>query len=213
MIRPVLAALGLSTASGLNASVTLFLLGAFARWTGFVKLAHPYDKLAEPGILLLLAVLVVVEFFADKIPLVDHSWHAIGLIVHPLTGALASAAVNSASDGLDPTVSAICGAVVSFFAHATRAVIRPFVTALTAGLGNWAVSLIEDGIALVLALLAIIVPILAVLLIVVLTVLFARTIGRGWRRLFRKKLRPPPLPLRRRSGSRLRPPPLPRRRR
>jgi len=49
--------------------------------------------------------------------------------------------------------------------HAVKATARPAVTTTTAGAGNWLVSLIEDVLALIAAILSILVPILIVLII------------------------------------------------
>src|SRR4051812_7765527 len=49
-------ALGLSTASGLNAYVPLLVVGLLARFTTLVHLSSPYDLLSHAGVLGVLAL-------------------------------------------------------------------------------------------------------------------------------------------------------------
>jgi hypothetical protein len=197
---------GLAAASGLNAYVPLLVAGLLARHTNLLHLHAPYDKLTHPVVLVLLAIVAVLDFFGDKVPVADHFLHALGIAVHPAAGVVVSLAANSDTGEVNMTAAAVFGFLVAGAGHLTRAAFRPLVTATTGGLGTCVVSLIEDVIALVLALLAVIVPILAFVVIVIGTVLMGRQIRRAWRRLFRRRLRPPPLP---RVRRRLRPPPLP----
>jgi hypothetical protein len=199
MVHGLLSGFGLATASGLNAYLPLLVVGLLARWTDLVRLNAPYDLLSHPAVLVVLAVLCVLDFVGDKIPVVDHVLHAIGLVVHPAAGAVVFLAANSSAGDVDPVLAAVCGLALAGGTHVTRASARPAVTATTGGLGNWLVSLIEDVSAFVLAVLAVLVPLLAVVVIVAAGLLFARTIGRAWRRLTRKRLRPPPLPAGRRG--------------
>src|SRR4051812_26074502 len=103
MVHGALTGFGLATASGLNATATLLTAAALARWTDLVHFRSPYEFLTHPVALAVLAVLAVLEFVGDKIPIVDHAWHAAGAVVHPAAGAVLSAAVT---DDLDPALVA-----------------------------------------------------------------------------------------------------------
>src|SRR4051794_36548449 len=91
----LLQALELSAAGGLNAYAPLLVVGLLARFTGLVHLAPPYDLLAHPLVLAALGLLAALDFVADKIPVVDHAVHVVGLAVHPAAGAVLALAANS----------------------------------------------------------------------------------------------------------------------
>ena len=80
-------ALALSTAAGLNAYLPLLVLGGLARWTDLITLDAPYDALSDPGVMLAIAVIAVVDFVGDKVPAIDSVLHAIGVVVAPIAGA------------------------------------------------------------------------------------------------------------------------------
>ena len=72
LLTGILSAFGLSASAGLNAYIPLLVVGVLAHYTNLVKLSSPWDTLANPWILILLGVLVIIEFLADKIPAVNH---------------------------------------------------------------------------------------------------------------------------------------------
>src|SRR5262245_11086115 len=84
----LLSAFGLSAASGLNAYIPLLMVGLTARFTNWITLSPPFDLLANEWVLGVLGVLLVIEFFADKIPLVDHVNDVIQTFVRPTAGAI-----------------------------------------------------------------------------------------------------------------------------
>jgi hypothetical protein len=151
-------AFGLSASSGLNAYIPLFILAVTARYTNWINLSQPYDVLTNGWVIGTLGVLVLVEFFADKIPLVDHANDVIGTVVRPAAGALTFAASTGAVSGIDPALAVIAGLLVAGSVHATKAAARPVVTASTAGLGNPIVSTIEDVAAVTVSFGAILMP-------------------------------------------------------
>lgn len=175
-------AFGLSSAAGLNAYLPLLIVGLITRYTDLWQLQAPYDVLASPIALIILAVLAAVDFLADKIPVVDHIAHIVGMIVHPVAGAILFASQANILTNIHPVVAMVAGVTVAGGLHAGRAAIRPVATATTGGIGNPIISFIEDVISLVLSVLAIFVPLLAfALFLVLLFVLLA-----SWRRLRRR---------------------------
>jgi hypothetical protein len=164
----LLRACGLSTASGLNAYVPLLTVGLLARYTNLIHLNPPYDVLTHPVVLAVLAVLALLDFLADKVPAVDHALHLVGLVVHPIAGAILSLAASSDAGAVHPVLAAVCGAVLAGGTHVARMTARPVATVTTAGLANPAVSFLEDVVSLFLSVLAVVVPALAALLILLL---------------------------------------------
>ena len=74
--------LGTSFAAGLNLYATVAAAGLFQRF-GWVELPAGLQVLANPLVLGIALLLFVVEFVADKIPLVDSVWQAVHTYVRP----------------------------------------------------------------------------------------------------------------------------------
>ena len=159
----LMTALGLSTAAGLNAYVPLLIVGGLDRWTGLLTLDAPYDTLAEPGVMLAIGVVALVDFVGDKIPAIDSVLHVIGVVVAPVAGALVALAATG-NDVVDPALAVVLGVAAAGATHGARSIVRPASTALTGGAGNPALSLGEDLISTVLSFSAVIVPVVAFVL-------------------------------------------------
>ena len=175
-------AFGVSAASGLNAYIPLLVIGLLARFTNLIHLNEPYDLLTHPVVLIVLAILAVLDFVADKIPAVDHVLHLAGLVIHPVAGAILFLAANSDTATVSPVLAAVCGLALAGGAHAARATARPVATAATAGVANPLVSFAEDVAALVLSILAVVVPVVAALLVLLLVAALVQFVRRRRRR-------------------------------
>ncbi len=174
-VNGLMAAFGLSASAGLNAYIPLLVVGLLARYTPWVRLNPPWDALAHGGVLAGLAVLAAVEFLADKVPAVNHLNDALQTFVRPVAGAIVFAASTQAI-AVPPALALLAGLIVAGSVHATKAaVVRPAVTASTAGAANPIVSFLEDVLALVTSLVALLIPaLMAALAIVVLMAWLSR---------------------------------------
>ncbi len=169
-VSSVLAAFGLSASAGLNAYIPLLIVSLMARFTNWVTLSEPWDALSSWWVIGALAILTLVEFFADKFPAVNHVNDVVQSFVRPAAGAVLFAASTGAATHIHPIVAIIAGLVVAGSVHATKALaIRPAVTATTAGAGNVPISILEDVVATVLSILAVVVPVLIAALMIVVT--------------------------------------------
>src|SRR5512141_3003573 len=168
----VFSAFGLSASAGLNAYIPLLVVGVLAHYTDLIQFREPWDLLANPWILILLGILLIIEMLADKIPVVNHINDLIQTIVRPAAGAVAFAASTNVIEGINPVLAMACGLLVAGSVHlAKSAAVRPLVTATTAGAGNVPVSIAEDITSTVVSFLSILLPI-AIVILVVLVVLF-----------------------------------------
>ena len=180
VLSGVFSAFGLSASAGLNAYIPLLVVALLARYTDLITLSPPWDALQSPWAIGLLVLLSLIEFFADKIPAVNHLNDAIQTLVRPVAGAIAFAASAHVITDVHPVLSLALGLLVAGSVHATKAaVVRPAVTATTAGAGNVVVSALEDALSTVVSVLAVVVPLLlgAFLLLAALGFLWRR-----WRR-------------------------------
>lgn len=80
---------GLAVAAGLNAYIPLLILGLGGRFLDFVVLPTNWAWLENPWVLAILAVLLVIEIVADKIPVVDSINDWVQTIVRPVAGGIA----------------------------------------------------------------------------------------------------------------------------
>jgi hypothetical protein len=162
LITGLFSAFGLSASAGLNAYIPLLALALLTRYTDLIKLSSPWDGIANGWIIALLLVLSLIEFFADKIPAVNHINDAVQTFVRPTAGAIVFAASAQVITEINPILSLAAGLFVAGGVHAVKSLaIRPFVTATTAGIGDVPVSIAEDIISTVVSILSILVPVLA----------------------------------------------------
>ena len=176
----VFSAFGLSASAGLNAYIPLLVIALLARFTDLIELSSPWNALESWWIIGLLVFLSLVEFFADKIPAVNHINDAIQTIVRPVAGALAFAASAKVITDVNPILSMAAGVLVAGGVHAVKSLaVRPAVTITTGGAGNVPVSMLEDFISTVLSILSIVIPILIGSILILFT---AWVVWRMWRR-------------------------------
>jgi len=168
----IFSAFGLSASAGLNAYIPLLVIGVIAHYTTLIKLNPPYDVLANPYILILIGILLIIEMLADKVPLVNHINDLVQTFVRPVAGAIAFAASTNIVTGINPILALACGLLVAGSVHVVKsAAVRPLVTATTAGAGNVPVSVAEDVTSTVVSLLSILVPI-AIAILVIIAIVF-----------------------------------------
>jgi hypothetical protein len=173
VITALLSGFGLAASAGLNAYIPLLLVAISARlFPNLVVVADPFKFIVEPWFIAVVAVLLVIEVFADKVPAVDHVNDILGTVIRPAAGALLFATMTGTVQSLDPRVAAVAGLIVAGTAHGAKATARPIVTATTGGLGNPVVSTAEDVAALVTSVVALIAPLLIGLAAVLFGVLF-----------------------------------------
>lgn len=163
----ILSAFGLSASAGLNAYIPMLVVALVARFTDLIKLDEPWDALTNWWIIGLLVVLSLVEFFADKVPAVNHVNDIVQTFVRPTAGAILFAASAQSITDINPVLSLAAGLLIAGGVHAAKAgALRPAVTATTGGTGNVAVSFLEDVVSTVLSILAVLIPmVLGVLLV------------------------------------------------
>jgi hypothetical protein len=180
LLTGIFSAFGLSSSAGLNAYIPLLVIGVLAHYTNLIHLKAPWDTLANPWILILLGLLVIIEMLADKLPAVNHINDAIQTLIRPIAGAIAFAASAHVISDVHPALALACGLFIAGGVHlAKSAVIRPAVTATTGGAGNVPVSVAEDVVSTILSVLAILIPLLIGTLFIVLLAMF---LGWLWQR-------------------------------
>src|SRR5439155_20712321 len=103
------AVLGVSFAAGLNTYATVLALGVMQR-LGVVHLPPGLEVVGRTRVIVAAAVLYIVEFVADKIPIIDSVWDGVHTIMRTAAGALLAYGVVVEGDAWS---QAIAGVVVS----------------------------------------------------------------------------------------------------
>lgn len=165
-----LAGSGLAVAAGLNAYIPLLVLGLAGRFVDAVQLPSGWTWLENEWVLAILALLLVVEIVADKIPAVDSVNDVIQTVVRPAAGGIAfgTGAGTQTAVVTDPGaffassawIPVAIGIVLALGTHVLKATARPAINAATAGVGAGIASTAEDIGAVLLSVVAIVLPIL-----------------------------------------------------
>jgi len=135
------AALGI--ASGLRLYAVLFIVGA-AGYLGWVDLPSGLSTLAHPLVLAASGFMCFVEFFADKIPLVDSLWDVVHTLIRIPAGAALAASVFGDSSSAMMLAAAILGGTLAAGSHFTKAGSRAVINTSPEPFTNVGASLVED---------------------------------------------------------------------
>jgi hypothetical protein len=174
----LLTGFGLATAAGLNAYIPLLALGLLSRFTDLVTLPHGWAWLENGWVMTIVAVLLVVEVVADKIPALDSINDAIQTFVRPTAGGIVfgSGTAAQTSAVADPGAFAqsgqwipvVIGVVTALVVSLTKSTVRPAANVATAGMAAPVLSTVEDVTSVGLVFLAILVPVLVLVVVVAL---------------------------------------------
>jgi hypothetical protein len=160
-------ALGAGFSSGLNLYATIATLGLLQRF-GVIHLPEQLQVLAHPWVLGIAIALYVIEFLADKIPLVDTAWDAIHTVIRPPAAALLAYGAAGAAPPEWRWGAALLAGGVALTSHGTKASARAAANTSPEPFSNWALSLGEDALAVWLTWLATVHPMATIVVVVVL---------------------------------------------
>jgi hypothetical protein len=188
----LLTGLGLATASGLNAYIPLLALGLLSRFTDLITLPHGWAWLENGWVMTIVAVLLVVEIVADKIPALDSINDTIQTFVRPTSGGIVFGSGTAAQTAAvtDPGAFAhsgqwipiVVGVLVALVVSLTKSTVRPAANVATAGVAAPVLSTIEDGVSIALVFVAILIPVVVLVVLVALVWGFVKLLRRRHRR-------------------------------
>ena len=95
--------LGFSFAAGVNLYATVAILGLASRY-GWVSLPPQFQAFNSDIVIAAAIAMYLIEFFADKIPIVDSLWDMVHTAIRPVGGAFI--AVTTLGD-VSPTAEAL----------------------------------------------------------------------------------------------------------
>jgi hypothetical protein len=179
---------GASFASGLNVYATLATLGVLSHLNLFQlpPALHIVQSWTVIGVSL---ALLLLELFADKIPVFDLLWNALHTFIRvPIAALLSYGATQHMSPGTQ-LAAALLGGTIALASHGGKTAVRAAVTPSPEPFSNIALSFGEDIVAISLTWLATQHPVFAAIIViiaVILIVVMLRFVVRALRKLFQR---------------------------
>ncbi|MCX2930757.1 DUF4126 domain-containing protein [Mycobacterium sp. CVI_P3] len=169
---------GLATAAGLNAYIPLLAMGLLGRFTTLITLPHGWSWLENGWVITIVAILLVIEIIADKIPALDSVNDAVQTLVRPTAGGIVFGSGTAAQTAAvtDPGefartgqwVPIAIGVVTALVVHLTKTTVRPAANVASAGTAAPVLSTIEDIASTALVFIAILIPALVLVVMIAL---------------------------------------------
>jgi Domain of unknown function (DUF4126) len=196
---PELAAILLvvSFSAGLNVYATVAMLGILSR-VGALSLPPTLHPVANTYVIAACALLFLIEFVADKIPVFDLLWNALQTFVRVPVAAVLAYGATSRLPEREQLLATLLGALIALAAHGGKVAARAAVTHSPEPFSNIALSVTEDAAVISLTWLATRHPYVSaaiVLALLFLIILAIRLVIAALRRLFARPqpaLRPRP---------------------
>lgn len=156
-------AYALTTTAGLRGFLTL-LAASIAVHVGWIHPSASFAWLGSDAAIAVLAIFAVLELLADKFPGVDHAMQAVYFVARPVAAAILVGATVHPSDEAELYAMMAAGGLNALVVHGSASTARVASTVTTGGLGNVALSFLEDGITSAGLLLAFVKPVFAAVL-------------------------------------------------
>lgn len=137
-------AAALGWASGLRLYAVVFFTG-IAGALGLVDLPSGLKVLEQPFLLIASGCMMVVEFFADKIPGIDSLWDLVHTVVRIPAGAALAVGVFGTDQATWATFAALLGGTLAATSHVAKTTTRAAINTSPEPLSNLVISLLGDG--------------------------------------------------------------------
>ena len=128
-------------ASGISAYATLLIAGLLGRY----GLADTPAALQRTDVLVFVAVLLAIEFVADKIPYVDSIWDSIHTVIRPTIAGILGVLIAGHAGTLGQAIAASTASITALLSHLTKGGLRLAVNTSPEPVTNIGTSLAEDG--------------------------------------------------------------------
>lgn len=158
--------MGASWVSGINLYACVATLGLLSRFAN-LKLPGELESLTNWWVIGVASALFLVEFLADKIPMVDSAWDVVHTFIRVPAGAVLAAAAFGDFDKSVQVIAFMLGGGLALTSHGTKAATRIVVNASPEPVSNILVSTLEDILAVVSVVLSVFFPVLIFLIVAV----------------------------------------------
>ena len=179
-------AMGSAWLSGINLYATVVTLGILERFK-LVKLPGGLDMLGNWWVIGLAGGMYLIEFIADKVPVVDSAWDAVHTFIRVPAGAILAATAFAEFDPAVKITAMILGGGIALGSHGTKAATRLAANTSPEPISNIALSLGEDALTFGSTILMAFYPIailIVVIIFLVIAIWLVPKIVRGLRSLF-----------------------------
>jgi uncharacterized protein DUF4126 len=156
-ISTLAVSLGASWVSGINLYATVATLGLLGR-LAHLKLPGELDVVTNWWVIGVALFLFVVEFIADKVPVVDSVWDVIHTFIRIPAGAVLAATAFGNFDRSIQVIAFLVGGSLALSSHGTKASLRALVNTSPEPFSNIVLSLLEDVLVVGSVLLAVFLP-------------------------------------------------------
>ena len=183
--------MGASWVSGISLYAAVATLGLLSRFAN-LQLPGELHVLTNWWVIGVAVALYVVEFVADKIPVVDSAWDVVHTFIRIPAGAVLAATAFGDFDKTVQVIAFLLGAGLALSSHGTKAATRAIVNTSPEPVSNIVVSLSEDILAIVSILLAVFLPVLLFLVVgagLIVSALVLPRVLRFFRQVFRSARR------------------------
>jgi hypothetical protein len=150
--------MGASWVAGINLYASVATLGLLSRFAN-LKLPGELEVLTSWWVIGIALFLFVVEFIADKIPVVDSTWDVIHTFIRIPAGAVLAATAFGDFDKSVQVIAFLLGGGLALSSHGTKAATRAVINTSPEPVSNIVVSVAEDVLAVVSILLAVFLPV------------------------------------------------------
>jgi len=159
-------AMGTAWVSGINLYASVATLGLLSRFAN-LQLPGGLTALTNWWVIGVGLALYLIEFVADKIPLIDSIWDVVHTFIRIPAGAVLAAAAFGDFDKGVQVVAFLLGGGLALSSHGTKAATRAVINTSPEPVTNVAASLTEDVVAVGSILLAAFYPVLLIIVVVV----------------------------------------------
>jgi len=173
-------AYALTTSAGLRGLLTLAVVSV-AVHLGVLHPPAAFAWLGSNAVTLALVAVALVEILGDKVPLIDHLFHALQTIVKPAAAAILVGGIVHTQNSPELYGLMALGALNALGVHAASAAARGASTALTGGVANPVISLAEDSMSVTMIAFAFLAPLFAAILAILLSYFILRAARKIWR--------------------------------
>jgi hypothetical protein len=178
--------MGSAWLSGFNLYATVLTLGLLQHFH-MVKLPGDLDVLSSWWVIGAAGLMYLVEFLADKVPIVDSVWDAVHTFIRVPAGAILAASAFAHFNPAVRVAALLAGGTLALGSHGAKATLRATANVSPEPFSNIFLSIIEDVFTITIAALAAFHPVV-VLGIVLVFVLLLIWLGPKAYRAIRRKI-------------------------
>ena len=137
--------LPLSIANGWASGISAYAVVLLAGLLGRIGYADTPDALQRTDVMVFVAVLLAIEFVADKIPYVDSIWDSVHTVIRPTIAAILGYLIAGDAATLEQAVAASSSGIMALLSHLAKGGLRLAVNTSPEPVTNVGTSLAEDG--------------------------------------------------------------------